>query len=222
MICLSAIATLEEEHRLISRVVRLLPAMRRSIDAGVVDERAISDVVEFFSAFTDGCHHAKEEGLLFPMLQRRGVSSKGCPVGTLRLEHQQGRNVVKALSSAVEKHKRGDAEAAATISAILRDAAELYKDHIWREDYLLFPMSDKVLLDGDREALVRDFDEVQTRFGSVFHERYEMLVDRLENDLARAAPPVVDEPSACVASAKLPVSRCSRMNADDKDREDRV
>ncbi len=181
---MSAVETLEEEHRLISRVVKLLPAVRKDVDAGVVDMHVLSDLADFFSAFTDGCHHAKEEDLFFPMLQRRGVSSKGCPVGTLRMEHQQGRNIVKALGSAVERYRRGDAGSARTISSILRDATELYTDHIWREDFLLFPMSDKVLLDEDRESLVKDFAQVQTRFDSAFQQRYERLVESLETRLA--------------------------------------
>lgn len=184
---MSAVETLEQEHRLISRVVRLLPAVRRNVDAGAVDEQVLSDVAEFLSAYTDGCHHAKEEDLFFPILLQRGVSSKGCPVGTLRLEHQQGRNIVKALNTAVSKHRAGDQKAAGTISAILRDATELYTDHIWREDYLLFPMSGKVLLDTDRAVLVKDFAEVQTKFGSAFQDKYEALVEKLEKELGDAA-----------------------------------
>jgi len=167
-------------------MVKLLPAMRRNIDAGVVDEEVLAEVADFFSAFTDGCHHAKEEDLLFPMLQQRGVSSKGCPVGTLKLEHQQGRNIVRALSSAVEKYRAGDPKARGMISAVLKDATDLYTDHIWREDYLLFPLSEKILLGSDREILVKDFDDVETRFGSSFHEKYERLVGKLEKNLASA------------------------------------
>lgn len=168
-------------------MVKLLPALRQEVDTGVVDEEVLSDVADFFSSFTDGCHHAKEEDLLFPMLQQRGVSSKGCPVGTLKLEHQQGRNVVRALRSAVEKFKAGDPKARGMISAVLKDAADLYTDHIWREDYLLFPMSDKVLLDPDREVLAKDFGEVEARFGSSFQEKYELLVDKLEREIAQRA-----------------------------------
>lgn len=193
---------------MISRVVKLLPSIRLSVDAGVVDEQVLSDVADFFSAFTDGCHHAKEEDLLFPMLQQRGVSSKGCPVGTLRLEHQQGRNVVKALNSAVERHKEGDAKAASAISAILKDATELYTDHIWREDYLLFPMSEKVLLDTDRETLVKDFSGVQTKFGSAFHEKYERLVNELEKELAQASGPHESTEMQSAPAAPIRGSAC--------------
>lgn len=181
----SAIETLEEEHRLISRVVRLLPAIRRSVEAGAVDELVLSDAIEFFSAFTDGFHHAEEEDLLFPALLQRGVSQTGCPVGTLKLEHQQGRNLINGLNAAVKRYREGDVEEATTISEILGNATELYTNHIWRENYLLFPMSEKVLSDSDRRALAKDFAGVQGKFGSGFLERYTSLVERLERNVAQ-------------------------------------
>jgi len=181
---LSAVDILEDEHKLISRVVRLLPSVSREVDSGFVDEKLLSDLADFFSGFTDGCHHAKEEDLFFPALVRRGVSSRGCPVGTLKMEHQQGRSIVKALNSAVQRYRQGEEGAARGISAVLNDAAELYTAHIWREDFLLFPMSGKVLVDEDRASLAKDFGKVQERFDSAFRERYERLVDSLEARVA--------------------------------------
>ena len=195
-----AIETLEEEHMLISRAVKLLPVIRRDVDAGVVDEPVLSDVIEFFSAFTDGFHHAKEESLLFPVLQRRGVSSKGCPVGALRLEHQQGRSLVNGLKAAVKKYQEGNAEEATTVSEILGNAAELYTAHMWREDYLLFPMSEKVLSGRDKEVLAKDFAGVQGKFGSGFMERYRAIVERLEKRIAQRPAQVADPRGPMVSS----------------------
>ncbi|MDG6971364.1 MAG: hemerythrin domain-containing protein [Nitrososphaerota archaeon] len=186
---LSAVEILEQEHRLILRVVNLLPTIRRNVDAGVVDESVLPSVVDFFTAFTDGYHHAKEEGLLFPALQLRGVSPRGCPVGTLKLEHQQGRSLMGTLKSAVEKYSEGDPGAASAISSVLKDAEDLYTTHIWREDYLLFPMSGKVLPSSDQEELTRDSAKVQSKFGSGFLERYELLVDKLERSANQTPGP---------------------------------
>jgi hypothetical protein len=35
----------------------------------------------------------------------------------------------------------------------LRDIATLYPNHIWKEDYLLFPLTDKVVSPEERHAL---------------------------------------------------------------------
>jgi hemerythrin-like domain-containing protein len=56
----------------------------------------------------------------------------------------------------------------------------LYPDHIWREDYLLFPMTEKVLPKPELEGLTRNFNEVETRFGSDFHNKYQQIVEKLE------------------------------------------
>jgi hemerythrin-like domain-containing protein len=182
---LSGIETLEEEHKLISRVVRLLPEVRRDVETGTVDEHVLSDIIQFFSEFTNGFHHAKEEDQLFPILVQQGVSPKGCPLGALTFEHQQGHSLMIGLNAAVRRYQEGDSEAIKTISEILKNMAELYTDHIWKEDYLLLPMSEKVLSGTDREALAKDFAGVQEKFGSDFLEQYESIVERLEKCVTR-------------------------------------
>ncbi|MDG7007545.1 MAG: hemerythrin domain-containing protein [Nitrososphaerota archaeon] len=181
-------------------MVKLLPAIRASVDAGKVDELVLSDVVEFFSSFTDRFHHAEEEGLFFPALQQRGVSPPGCPVGALRLEHQQGRSLMNRMNAATKRHSEGDVEGAKVISEVLGSAAELYAGHIWREEYLLFPMSEKVLSVQDREALAKDFHGVQERFSSRFLERYASLVEKLEKRVGQAPAQVAAPRGATVSS----------------------
>ena len=197
---LSPIESLEEEHRLISKVVKLLPKVRQNIESGVVDEHILTDIVEFFSKFTDGFHHAKEEDKLFSALQRRGVSSKGCPVGALTLEHQQGRSLTNSLNEAITRYREGDAAASKTISELLRTAEELYAGHIWKEDYLLFPMSAKVLSSQDLGALAKDFGTIQAKFGSSFLERYASIVKRLEKNVEQTSAKVVITRAAIVHS----------------------
>jgi len=46
----------------------------------------------------DKCHHGKEEVHLFPFLEKRGVPARGCPMGALLHEHEQGRTLVTQLA----------------------------------------------------------------------------------------------------------------------------
>jgi hemerythrin-like domain-containing protein len=172
---------LEEEHKVILRMVKVLTAMHKRLESGGdVDAEALAEVVDFFRAFADKGHHAKEEEVLFPTLERNGVRSQGCPIGTLTSEHKQGRALMTALNDAIEKYASGDSTAKATISATIKGAMDLYPDHIWREDYLLFPMTGKVLPKPELEGLTRNFNEVETRFDSDFHNKYEQIVEKLE------------------------------------------
>ncbi len=178
---MSAIEMLEEEHKVILRMVKILTVMHERLESGGdVDTAALTEVVDFFRAFADKGHHAKEEDVLFPMLERNGVRSQGCPIGTLTGEHKQGRALMTALNYAIGKYTNGDSTAKDTISATIKGAIDLYPDHIWREDYLLFPMTEKVLPKPELQALTRNFNEVETKFGSDFHKKYEQIVERLE------------------------------------------
>ena len=89
-----------------------------------------------------------------------------------------------ALNDAIEKYASGDSTAQATISATIKGAIDLYTDHIWREDYLLFPMTEKVLSKPELEDVTRNFKEVETRFGPDFHNKYEQIVEKLEKSFA--------------------------------------
>jgi hemerythrin-like domain-containing protein len=172
---------LEEEHKVILRMVNVLTAMHERLESGGdIDTATLSEIVDFFRAFADKGHHAKEEDVLFPTLERNGVRSQGCPIGTLTSEHKQGRALMTALNDATEKYANGDLTAKSAISAAIKGAIDLYTDHIWREDYLLFPMTEKVLPKPELEGLATNFNEVETRFGSDFHNKYERIVAKLE------------------------------------------
>jgi hemerythrin-like domain-containing protein len=172
---------LEEEHKLILRMVKVLTAIHKRLESGeIVNTATLMEVVDFFRVFADKGHHAKEEDVLFPTLERNGVRPQGCPIGTLTSEHKQGRALMTALNDATAKYASGDSTAKAMISATIKSAIDLYTDHIWREDYLLFPMTEKVLPKPEVEGLTRNFNEVETRFGSGFHDKYEQIVEDLE------------------------------------------
>jgi hemerythrin-like domain-containing protein len=55
-----------------------------------------------------------------------------------------------------------------------------YTDHIWKEDYLLFPMSKKVLTDSDQTGLQQGFAKVDIEMGDEFQSKYRHVVERLE------------------------------------------
>ncbi len=77
---------LEAEHHVIQKVVGAMAVLGQEVEA-----KTLQGIVEFMRTFADKCHHGKEEIHLFPALERKGVPARGCPVGALLHEHQQGR-----------------------------------------------------------------------------------------------------------------------------------
>ncbi|MFI5449964.1 MAG: hemerythrin domain-containing protein [Candidatus Bathyarchaeia archaeon] len=133
----------------------------------------LTDVVNFFRIFVDKNHHAKEEDALFPTLERRAVNPEGCTIQSLKSEHEKARVLTTTLNDAIGKYKTGDATARSKICTTIRSSIELYNDHIWRENILLFPMAEKALQESELNDVTRSYGEIEKSFGTDFRAKYE-------------------------------------------------
>lgn len=171
---LSPTEMLEAEHKVIALVVGAAPVLASGLEeGGAVDTMLIMGIVEFMKVYADQCHHGKEEELLFPALAEKGVPMHGCPIGGLISEHSRGRVLVKGMEEACATMQVNETDVSARnlLIANLRGIADLYPGHIWREDYLLFPMTCKILSIEEQESLYAAFQKVDARIGSQVIER---------------------------------------------------
>jgi hemerythrin-like domain-containing protein len=172
---------LEDEHRYILKVIGAMSVLAESLEKGEqVEPETFKNMVEFMRVFADKCHHGKEETLLFPLLEKRGVSPNGCPIGVLIHDHQTGRTLVTGLAEAAEGYQKGDPTAREALLKNLYGITELYPGHIWKEDYLAFPMSNKVLTAEDQQSLSEEFEKVDENIGRDVYQRLTYLADHLE------------------------------------------
>ena len=97
------------------------------------------------------------------------------------MEHEEGRGYVKAMAAALSL-AREDPEAARTIlvenaGAYLR----LLRQHIRKEEEVLFEMADEVLTQEEQNKLLSEFEEHEAKeIGTGVHERYLKLARELE------------------------------------------
>jgi hemerythrin-like domain-containing protein len=172
---------LEREHRFIEMVVKACYVTVEEIGGGgAVDQELLRQIVEFMRVYADKCHHGKEEALLFPALYEKGVPITGCPIGALTSEHVQGRRLVTGLADALELYQRDDPKAGEVILENLKGVTHLYPNHIWKEDYLLFPMTLKVMNREDLRDLGLKFEKVDQSIGTEALRGYEKFADGLE------------------------------------------
>ena len=138
----SSTGTLEQEHRIVQQVVAGMAMLADELEESKpVKPQLLQEIVEFLRVFVDQCHHAKEDKYLFPLLEQRGVPAGGCPLGALKHEHENGRLLVKQLAGAVEAYANSGGTIKNSLIPALRGLVELYPNHIWKEDYLLFPLA---------------------------------------------------------------------------------
>ena len=172
---------LEAEHHVIQKVVGAMAVLAQTLETGQeVEAKTLGDIVQFMRIFADKCHHGKEEAHLFPALERKGIPPRGCPVGALLHEHQQGRALVMGLAEAVGAYTKGEPSAKEALQKSLRGLVELYPSHIWKEDYLLFPMANKVLNPEDQKDLREKFEMVEEAIGRDVHHRLEHTAEEIE------------------------------------------
>ncbi|MDD2310117.1 MAG: hemerythrin domain-containing protein [Desulfuromonadaceae bacterium] len=175
-----ATQTLEEEHHIIQTVVGAMAALAENMDKGMAPEAdTLRNLVEFMQVFADKCHHGKEEKILFPLLEAKGVPVNGCPLGILIHEHQNGRKLVAELAEAVEAYEKGSPKKNEPLFASMHGLVNLYPNHIWKEDYLLFPMTDKILNEKEQQELMEKFELVEKEIGPDVHRRFEQLAATL-------------------------------------------
>jgi hemerythrin-like domain-containing protein len=139
----------------------------------------VRDFIEFARYFTDGCHHSKEERLLFPRLRERGAEASA-PVAAMLQEHEGGRERVRRLEAALDAAAGGDSSAVPNVAENLAAYAALLRSHIAKENNVLFPLADRLLDDDDQRELTEAFERVEVEeTGLDEHARLAAIADRL-------------------------------------------
>ncbi|MBC7237635.1 MAG: hemerythrin domain-containing protein [Chloroflexi bacterium] len=172
---------LKEEHDAIKRMLRILERMADRLDAREdVRIEDIREAIGFIQGFADRCHHAKEEDLLFPAMEAAGVPRQTGPIAVMLAEHEQGRAHVRAMIKALDEHVAGVSDAAQRLADNARAYTALLRQHIDKEDGILYVIADARLSPRQQEELEKGFARVEREvIGAGQHETYHALLDRL-------------------------------------------
>ena len=177
---------LMQEHRLIERVLDALETATRHLENGqAVRAEFFIDAAAFIAGFADGCHHKKEEGVLFGAMIESGLPRSDGPLDMFLEEHVLGRALTRGMRDAARQLQGGDAGARAALISNARRYVALLRDHIIKEDEMLFPMADEMFSSEQQRSVLRDFERVQRDdVGAVAHENFRALAERLEREAA--------------------------------------
>lgn len=143
---------LRREHERILEVVEAFETAIERAESGRLDDDTIADFLAFFRLYVGGCHHGKEEEVLFPALEAGGTSGRTGPLALMREEHRRGHALVATMSRALARARRGDAAAAERLREAALDYVELLRGHIGKENPAVFDLADRTL---DRPACRR-------------------------------------------------------------------
>ncbi len=175
------IRRLMNEHRVIEHAIDVLDKIVSLIEEGKgVDTTDIKSIIDFIQTFADRCHHGKEEGILFPKMVEKGVPREGGPIGVMLEEHETGRDAVRRMLRAVELMEQGRVEAKEDFVRAALDYITLLRNHIDKEDNVLFPIAKNLFSSEEIENMMSEFNRVEKEdIGEGVHEKYEELIHSL-------------------------------------------
>jgi hemerythrin-like domain-containing protein len=177
----TATEVLRQEHEAILKMLDAAEELARQLVAGRrVEPRVLDGLHEFLRLFADQCHHGKEEDLLFPKLEQKGMPRQAGPIGVMLLEHDQGRAWIRQMMQASAAYAQGRPEAPASWANAARGYTALLRDHIAKENQILFVMAERMLSPEEQSELSAQFEKVETeKMGAGTHERLHALMDEL-------------------------------------------
>jgi hemerythrin-like domain-containing protein len=160
---------LVDEHKLIKRLLALIPWLVVKLNKSGLDRQLVLNSVDFIRSYADRYHHAKEEDILF-----KYVDETQEVIQVMYEEHIIGRNHVKAVLEAVKDNNTE------VICNNLLAYRELLTEHIKKEDELLYPWIVRQLNPIQVEELKQAFDRVNSELGLETQEKYENFIVKLE------------------------------------------
>lgn len=170
---------LSDEHRVIERVLDALQRLTAVPVNPLLEQWR--KALDFFRHFADQCHHFKEEKVLFPALEEHGIPREGGPIGMMLAEHEEGRGHVRSMIDAVEQVAKGNGAASTTLLDHARAYVTLLREHIQKEDDILFRMADEVIPEEEQRRILKDFENHEAEeMGAGAHEKYLGIAHELE------------------------------------------
>ena len=175
-----------DEHRLIVAVLDCLEEAAEQLDSGItVSADFFIDAAEFVAGFADKYHHGKEEDILFVALTARDMPRDSGPVAVMLYEHDEGRKYTAAFRSAAEQMKSGDEDAAADVVRNVFDYVNLLREHIMKENNVLFPMAEQIIPADTMREVRKDFQRVMDEGArNDIPAKYQALAEKLRRSLS--------------------------------------
>lgn len=167
---------LSQEHKNILKVINVLENKIEVLKStGKFDKEFFEQAIDFIKNYADRFHHSKEEDILFIEFNKKAELAHCNPVDQMFYEHSLGREfVVKIEKGLLEDDIDMIAENTLGYASLLRD-------HILKEDNILYPMINEVLTPKTQKSIMERSKTIeQEKFEKDFLKKYLLFVDELK------------------------------------------
>lgn len=173
---------LMDEHEKILEMLEVLDRICQNIEnSNNPPTEHLERIIDFIRSFADHWHHAKEENLLFPAMEKAGIPRDGGPIGVMLTDHVAGRDQVRRMDNAVQKMKSGEPGAGEDFTQHASDYIQLLANHIHKENHVLFPMGDRFMSEEIQRELIIGFEKTEKQhIEKGLHQKFENILNNLK------------------------------------------
>jgi len=138
------IEILREEHR---NIEKLLYVLERELSVFERGDRpnyeVVLAVINYFKDYPDSCHHPKEDIIVEKFKERDPIGAT--TIGDVQAEHLEGARRLRRVAQAIERVLGDEDLLRQTVDDIIRDFINHERQHMAREEQVVFPAVGKAL-----------------------------------------------------------------------------
>jgi hemerythrin-like domain-containing protein len=155
------LVVLTAEHKTILRIADVLQAMSKTAeDHSEFNIEDVGAVVQILRHFGDEFHQRKEETALFPVFTAACNPSEFAAVKHMLFEHEHDRSLINGMDDAIARAN------AAQFSEYGTQLANMLRNHIYKEDNILFETIGGSLSSADDAKVMTEFEFFEQDFES--------------------------------------------------------
>lgn len=172
---------LKNEHNDIIQLLNIMNKIAESIKSqDVFYTNDVEEIIDFLKYFIEKSHHGKEE-VFYPALVIAGISKENESVSAMLYEHVLARNYLKDINSCVVNCKIGNSFSGELLADSITNYVELIKNHLRKEEEIIFPIADKELSKEKQTEISEEFERIEdkiVRHG--FRDHFHKLLRKLQ------------------------------------------
>lgn len=134
----------------------------------------VTQLIEFFRNYSDGYHHHKEEGILFPAIKNHPDFVLQEMIDEFNEHHDMFRNYTNDIMKALDNNEFPKSY------NLLQEYFNDLLDHIAAEDEELFVLAENLLSEDELETMYFKFQDVDRELGLERKKEFEKSIDSIE------------------------------------------
>ena len=137
---------IRDEHRSIAAILHGMEYLVQRIRARrkKVDPRVFHAMLYYLDTFSERMHHPKEDKYLFKAMRERSAEADAL-IADLEEDHARGEESLRRLAQSLIRYEEGGEQEFPAFEREVENFVRNYRDHMRKEEDLLFPLAQKVL-----------------------------------------------------------------------------